>query len=73
MNTTCASHRGLQIGTEAEPALACVARHQLFQSRLENRHPPGAQPRDLGLILVDARHVVSEIGKAGARHQAHIA
>ena len=51
---------------KAEPAGADVARDQSVEAGLEDRHFAALERRDLGFVLVDADHVVAEIGEAGA-------
>ena len=50
-----------------------VGGDELVEPGLENRHPPGAQRRDLARVLVDANHLMPEVGKARPRDQADIA
>ncbi len=45
------AHRRSRIGGEGQPACAHVARHQLLQARLVDRHHAGLQPRDLPASL----------------------
>ena len=53
-----------QIGGEAQASGLHIAIDQRIKARLVDRHDPGVEPVDLALILVDADHVVPEIGKA---------
>jgi hypothetical protein len=62
----------LQFGREFEPAALDV--------RLDQRLSPAPRSAcdrpaglDLGLVLVDASHMMAEIGKAGAGNQSDIA
>lgn len=48
-------------------------RNQIVETRLVDRHLPGIEPRDLYRILVDAVHIVVEIGKACPENEAGIA
>src|SRR5436853_3100489 len=66
-------HALLEIGGEGEAPAADVALDQLVEARLEDRHLALLQRRDLPSVLVDAGHVVAEIGKARAGNQADIA
>ena len=56
-----------------EPAAADVAFNKLAQPGLEDRNLAAGERRDLGGILVDADHVVAEIGETGAGNKPHIA
>ena len=62
-----------KVGSEGKPSRLDVARDQLIESWFVDRHLSGLEPVDLGCILVDADHVVSEIGKACAGNQSDIA
>ena len=74
MNTASAlAHRLRQVGGEGQPACAHVAGDQLVEPRLVDRHLAALERRDLAGVLVDADHVVAEIGKAGAGNEADIA
>jgi len=68
-----ARHGRSQIGGEGQSACRHVARDQRIETRLVDRHPPRLQRGDLALVLVDADHLMPEIGKAGTRYQADIA
>ena len=68
-----ALHAFGQIGGEGEPAGRDVARDELVEARLEDRHDAPLQRVDLGLILVDADDVMAEVRKAGSGNQADIA
>ena len=65
--------RGGQIELEAEPAGGRVLGHQLVEPGLEDRDLAGAQRGNLALVVVDAAHMMAEIGKARAGHEADIA
>ena len=58
---------------ERQPAALHIGRHQIVQTRLEDRDLAALQPLDLGRILVDAGHLMAEVGETGPRDQAHIA
>ena len=64
--------RALQIGRECQPPALGIGLDQPFQPRLPDRHQARIQAIDLRRILVDARHAVTEIRKAGARDEPHI-
>ena len=66
-------HRLCQIQREGKPARGHILGHQVIQTRFKDRHFAGTQPFDLARILVDADHLMPEIGKAHPRHQANIA
>ena len=68
-----AVHRGGEIGGEGQAALLDVVGDQLVEARLVDRDLAALQALDLAGVLVDADHVVAEIGKAGAGDQADIA
>jgi hypothetical protein len=50
-----------------------VAREQLLQAGLVDRHLPALQPRDLLGVDVDAPHLTAQLGEAGSGHQADVA
>ena len=53
---------------------ACrVAPDQCLQPGLVDRDAAGLEQLDLGLVHVQAQHVVAEVGQAGAGHEADIA
>src|SRR3546814_3946509 len=52
---------------------ASVAGHQDVESRLEDRDLAALQALDLRCILVDADDLGAELGKAGTRHETHVA
>ena len=58
---------------EAEALLLYVRGYDAFETGLIDRNVPGFERPDACLILVDARHDVAEIRKAGARHETDIA
>ncbi len=60
-------------GGEAEAARFHIGFDQCIEAWLVDRHLAFMQAVDLALILVDAHHIVAEIGKARPRHQADIA
>ena len=62
-----------EIGGEGQPAALRIGLDQRLQPRLPDRHLAGVQAVDLRLVLVDAANAVSEIGKARAGHEPHIA
>ncbi len=53
-----------QIGGEAQASGLHIAIDQRIKARFVDRHDPGVEPVDLALILVDADHLVPEIGEA---------
>ena len=61
-----------EVGGEAQPAALGIRLDQRLEPRLPDRHAPLVQPVDLARILVDAAHLVPEIGEAGAGNQPHI-
>ena len=52
-----------QTRSECQAACLRVRRYQIGETRLINRHDTVIQTIDLRLVLVDANHVVTEIGK----------
>ena len=58
---------------EAEASGLHIAFDQRIEPRFVDRHDSVVQAVDLALILVDADHVVAEIGEASARDEADIA
>ena len=67
------AHRVPEVAREGETAGANVLGDEIRKPRLEDRHLALPKRRDLARVLVDAGHDVAEIGKARARHEAHIA
>ena len=67
-----AAHGIGQLGRELEPAVGDVAGDELLEAGLVDRHPPGAEPLDLGAVLVDADDVVPQVGEDRARHEPHV-
>src|SRR5687767_9236926 len=65
--------RRFQIGGKLQAALRSVRTHELFQSRLIDRHLATIQRRDFFDVLVNAGHMMTEIGEAGSGHKADIA
>ena len=62
-----------RLAANCEPPLPHVGFDELGEARLENRNFAAIERRDPPGILVDAGHVVTEIGKAGAGNKADIA
>ena len=62
-----------QVGGEIQPLGLDVGRHQRVEPGFEDRDFASPQRCDLAGILVDAGDLVTEIRKAGAGHQPHIA
>ena len=60
-----------EVGGEVHPL--GVAREQLLQARLVDRHLARAQALDLRGVDVDALHVAAELGEAGGGDQPDIA
>ncbi len=56
-----------------EPTAAHVAFNKLAQPGLEDRNLAAVERCDLGGILVDADHVMAEIGETGAGNKPNIA
>ncbi len=65
-------HRHGRIGRELQAPGLDVARHQKVQARLVDGHDPFFQPCDLARVLVDAGHIMPEIGETRPGNQAHI-
>ena len=55
-----------QVHREAQPALANIAGDKFGQSRLENRNLATLERSDPSRILVDADHMMAEVGQASA-------
>ena len=68
-----AGHGLGQIEGKGQTACCHVLGHQVFQTRLEDRHFASLKPGDLVGVLVDADDLMTKIGKANARNKAHIA
>ena len=62
-----------QVGREAQPAALGIGLDQGLEPRLPDRHHAGVEAVDLARVLVDAGHLVAEIGEAGARNEPDIA
>ena len=60
-----------EVGREVQ-SLA-IAREQLLEARLVDRHLAAAQPLDLRGVDVDAPHLAAELGKAGGGDQTDVA
>ncbi len=74
MNTASASATGpVRSVVKLEPPGAHVAGDQIVQPRLVDRQFAAPQHGDLVGVLVDAGHVVAEIGKAGPGNEPDIA
>jgi hypothetical protein len=65
-------HCGGDVGRELQSPGRGVAPHHRLQSRLVDRNLPGPQQRDLGLVHVQAQHVIAHFRQAGRRHQTDI-
>ena len=66
----CSSASG-EVGREVQPL--GVAREQLLQARLVDRHLAAAQALDLLGVDVHAPDVAAELGEAGRRDEADVA
>ena len=74
MNTASAPSTPVgEVGGEGQPATLGIGLDQRLEPRLPDRHPAGVEAVDLGRVLVDAGHMVAEIGEAGAGHEPDIA
>ena len=73
MNTASASPTPRRLAGEFEPALAHIGFDQIGKARLEDRDFAAIERRDLGGVLVDAGHLMAEVGKAGAGNKPDIA
>ena len=60
-------------GGEGQAPGGDIRSDEFGKAGLVDRHYAIVQAIDLRLVLVDADHVVAEIGETGARHQADIA
>ena len=65
-------HRLVGVGGEVEPPGGMVLLHQLLEPGLVDRHAPGLQPLDLGLVDIDAEHVMADLGQHRPLHQPDI-
>jgi hypothetical protein len=73
MKTTSASATaGAKLGGKGKATGFDVRFDQRLEARLEDRNDALFQRLDLFGSLVDADHVMSEIRKAGSRHEADI-
>ncbi len=71
-NRPCATAALASVVKVSRPLLA-IARDQLIEARLVDRHLARIQPRDLGRVDVDADDLVAGIRQAGAGDEADIA
>ena len=62
-----------QVHCEFQPALANIVGDKIGQSRLENRNLAALERGDPARILVDANHMMAEVGQASARYETDIA
>ena len=67
-----APHGFAELGRERQTPRSDVARDEIGEPRLVDRHLAGAQARDLVGVLVDAADHVPEIREARARDQPDI-
>ncbi len=65
-------HRPRNVGCEIQPSGLDGIRNQPVEIGLEYRDRAALQRRDLGGVGIYARHLMAEIGKAGAGNQPHI-
>src|SRR6185437_5790027 len=61
-----------ELGGEGEAAALDIGLDDRFEARFPDRHHAGVEAVDLRRILVDAADTMAEVGKAGARDEAHI-
>src|SRR3546814_5853182 len=61
-----------KLGGEGEIARRSIARHQAVEPGLVNGIAAGAQAGDLVRVLVEAGHMMAEIGKTRARNEPDI-
>ncbi len=57
---------------ECQPALPHIGLDQIGKARLEDRDLAAIERRDAAGVLVDAGHLMAEIGKAGAGNEPDI-
>src|SRR5690606_11795604 len=58
---------------KGELAALHVLGDKLGEARLVNRNTAGLERLDFTYVLVDASHIVPEVGEAGSGHQSHVA
>ncbi len=61
-----------QLGGKAQAADIAIGAHHVLEPGLVNRHSTLLQLKDAVDVVVDAGHVIAELGKAGARYQSHV-
>ena len=66
-------HGGGKVGSERQPPGLDVGGDQLFQARLEDRHPALGEGGELSRVGLDHRDLGAELGEAGAGDEADIA
>ena len=64
--------RRRQIGSESQPAVGDVSRHQFGQSRLIDRDMAAVEHVDLLPVAIDANHLVARFRQARAADQSHV-
>ncbi len=72
MNTASAVAHGGKVGREGQPPLLPVGGDQVGEPGLVDRDVALIERRDLVGVAVDADDVVTEIRKAGSRHEPDI-
>src|SRR6185312_6944941 len=60
------------LGGEEKTARLDVVRHQPIQAGLVNRHLAVLEPGNLAGVLVDAGHLMAEVGEARPAHKPHV-
>src|SRR5882724_3042404 len=62
----------LNAAGETQPTRRDVAVNNLFKARFINRDLAGLELFDFLCVVVDANHIMADIGETGTRHQANI-
>ena len=70
-NAPCRTPAG-DVRGELQAARLRIAADDVLEAGLVDRDFAALQTGDLGRVDVDADHVIADLGKAGARHQAHV-
>ena len=60
------------IGREIEPAGAVIGQHHILEPGLVDRDHALLEAAHLGLVDIDAEHVIADLGKAGAGDQTDV-
>lgn len=63
----------LEVGRKIQPFRLHIGGNQNIEAGLEYRNVAAPKAGDLVVVLVNASHLMAEVGKTGAGHQPHVA